>query len=247
MLGHFADGFFGERAGLSGYADEHSGLDVAHDIEETDFIFAGERPGRDVGFFARERLLIGADVWVAFDEQSIAIDGVEKAAGLRVAQAGIFHGREEQVGDADSRRAETEHDNFLLGERNAGDVDGGEHGGGGHGGGALDVVVESAEMIAIALEQARGVGASEIFPLQQDVRPAALHGGDEGVDEIVILLAAHALISPTDINRIAQAAFVVGADVEQHGEAMLGVNAAESRVERHFADGNAHPARALVA
>ena len=41
--------------------------------------------------------------------------------------------------------------------------------------------------------------------------------------------------------------FVVGAHIEQNGQAVLRRNAAERRVKRHLADGNAHAARALIA
>ncbi len=61
-------------------------------------------------------------------------------------------------------------------ERNAGGVDGGQQRGGGYGRGSLNVVVEGAEPVAIALQQAGRIGAGEVFPLQENVRPAAFDG-----------------------------------------------------------------------
>ena len=132
-------------------------------------------------------------------------------------------------------------------ERNAGCVHGGQQRRGGDGGGSLDVVVEGAEAVAIALEQPRGIDAGKVFPLEQDVRPAFFDGGNERLDKVVVLLPAHALVLPADIDGVVEQGLVVGADVEQDGQAMLRRNAGERGVEGHFADGNAHAARALIA
>ena len=79
------------------------------------------------------------------------------------------------------------------------------------------------------------------------LRPAALDRGHERLDKIVVLLAANPLVLPADINRFPEQSLIVGAHVEQHRQAMFRRNARQRRVERHFADGNAHAARALVA
>ena len=196
---------------------------------------------------ARSGCWLGANALAAFDKQAVAVEGVDAAARLRFAQAFFLHGGDQQIDDADARRSRAEHGDGLLAERDSGGVDGGEQSCRGDGRGALNVVVEGAEAVAIALEQARRIGAGEVLPLQKNVRPAALDGADEGLDEIVVLLAADALVLPADVDGIVEQRLVVGADVEQHGQAMLGGNAAERRVERHFADGNAHAARALIA
>ena len=52
---------------------------------------------------------------------------------------------------------------------------------------------------------------------------------------------------PADVNGIVEQRLVVGAHVQQDGQALFRGNAAERSVERHLADGNAHAARALVA
>ena len=65
-------------------------------------------------------------------------------------------------------------DDALIGERPAGRLHRREQRAGGDGGRALDVVVEGAEPVAVALEQAAGVGAGEVLPLEQDVRPARM-------------------------------------------------------------------------
>ena len=62
-----------------------------------------------------------------------------------------------------------------------------------------------------------------------------------------VLRAAHALISPANVERISQALLVVGADIEQNRQTPFGADAAEGGVEGHLANGNAHAAGALVA
>ena len=113
--------------------------------------------------------------------------------------------------------------------------------------GALDVVVEGAKPVAIALEQARGVALGEVLPLQQHMRPALVDRGDEFLDEIVVVGPAHALVAPADIERIVEIFGVVGADIEQHGQRGRRIDAAAGRIERELADGDAHAAGALVA
>ena len=69
----------------------------------------------------------------------------------------------------------------------------------------LDIVVEGAEAIAIALEQPRRVVLGEVLPLQQNVGPSLDDRVDEGLDEIIVFLARHPLVAPADIERIVEA------------------------------------------
>lgn len=144
MAGHLANDVFGEGAGLAGDSDEHGGFDVANDVEERDVAGVGELPSCNVGFLAHEGLLVGDDALDAFDEEAVAVDGVEAAASLLFGEASLFQGCEHQVGDADACGTEAEEEDGLILERNASGVDGGEQGCGGDGCGALDVVVEGA-------------------------------------------------------------------------------------------------------
>ena len=118
---------------------------------------------------------------------------------------------------------------------------------GGDRGGALDVVVEAAQRVAVAVEHARGVALGEIFPLQHDVRPALGQRGDEFVDEAVVFLAAHALVPPADVERIVEIFLVVGADIEQDRQRGRRIDAAAGGVQRQLADRDAHAAGALIA
>ena len=135
----------------------------------------------------------------------------------------------------------------MLLERPASSADRGQQRAGGDGGGSLNVVVEGAQPVTIALEQDGRIDAGEVLPLQKYVRPAALHGGHKLLDERIVLRPADALVLPANVNRIVEAFFVVCAHVEQNRQAMLWRDAAQCGVKGHLADGNAHAARALIA
>ena len=70
---------------------------------------------------------------------------------------------------------------------------------------------------------------------------------DEGLDEVVVVLAADALVPPADIERIGEAVGVVGADVEEDRQRRRRMQAGAGGVERELADRDAHAAGALVA
>ena len=206
-----------------------------------------QRPARQRVALLHERRLERLQARHAFDQQAVAIDQIEAAARLRLRQAGIDHGAKQQRADAGAGRAGAEHGDALLGERRAGDVDGAQQRADRDRGGALDVVVEGAQAVAIARQQPVGVADGEIFPVQQHMRPALAHRGDEGGDEVVVVVAAHALVLPADIVRIVQMLAVVGADVEDDRQRRRRMQAGAGGVERELADRDAHAAGALVA
>ena len=100
--------------------------------------------------------------------------------------------------------------------------------------------------MAVLVEQAEGVGVAEILPLQQRLGIGLLDGLDELLDEGVVFRAAHALLVESDIQRVFVQLGVVGADVQGDGQAVVGMQAGASRIERELADGNAHAERAQV-
>ena len=106
------------------------------------------------------------------DQQAVLIDHEEPLRRLAGVKPRLDHRGEQQARDAAAGRARAEDGDALLGQRHAGDRDRRQQRAGRDRGGALDVVVERAQPVAIALEQPRGVGLGEVLPLQQHVRPA---------------------------------------------------------------------------
>ncbi len=177
----------------------------------------------------------------------MAVDQEEAALRVGLAGAGVDHRPKQERGDAAAGRAGAQHGDALLRQRHARHVDGGEQGARGDGGGALDIVIEGAQPVAIAFEQAGGVGAGEILPVEQHVGPTFRHGRDEVLDERVVLLARHALVPPADIDRVIQPFPVVRSDVEQDRQRLVRMDAGARGVERQLADRDAHASRALIA
>jgi hypothetical protein len=87
----------------------------------------------------------------------------------------------------------------VISDGHAGDEPGRQQRRRGDGGSALNIVVKGAQLIAIPVQQAFRVGASKVFPLQQDVRPSTFHGGHKSIDERIVLGPANAPITPADI------------------------------------------------
>jgi hypothetical protein len=117
----------------------------------------------------------------------------------------------------------------------------------GHRSRALNVVIERAETVAIEFQQTRRIASRKVLPLQQDRGPALVYRGHKGLNKVVVLLPAHAIVLPANVDRVLQQLLVVRSRIEQDWQTMFRRNAAQRGVKRHLADGNAHTARALVA
>jgi len=77
--------------------------------------------------------------------------------------------------------------------------------------------------------------------------PAPFHGLNKLADKGVVFLPANSLVPPANIDWTFQPFFVVRADIQKHGKAMLRVYAAKGGIQGHLADGDAHAAGALIA
>jgi hypothetical protein len=87
----------------------------------------------------------------------------------------------------------------------------------------------------------------EIFRLRQNLWLSPFHGGDEGIDEGLILRPFDARMTPTEIERIVEPPLIFGSDIKCDRRRSLGRDAATAGIERELADGDARAARALVA
>ena len=114
-------------------------------------------------------------------------------------------------------------------------------------GGALDVVVEGADLVAIARQDRHGVEIGEVLPLDAAFRVELLHCCHELVDESQIVFAAHAVLAQALIERVVEQALIVGADVENDRQTVLRRHTGAGGIERELADRNAHAAGAEIA
>src|SRR5262249_51125536 len=113
-------------------------------------------------------------------------------------------------------------------------------------GGALDIVVEGADLVAIAREDGHRVEVGEILPLDAAFRVELLHGGDELVDESEIFFPADAVLAQALIERVVEQALIVRADIENNGQTVLRRHAGTGGIERELADRDTHPASAEI-
>jgi hypothetical protein len=133
---------FAEQAPLRRDPDQHRRLCILHHVEQGDFVGRGTLPMADGSARLHERLL-EVEALHALDQEPVAIDGVEARPRLFLLQTRLDHLAQEQRRDAAAGGARPYHDDALLGQGNARDIDGGEQRAGGDGGGALNIVVES--------------------------------------------------------------------------------------------------------
>ena len=113
--------------------------------------------------------------------------------------------------------------------------------------GPLDVVVERAVPVPVAVEDAQGVVLLEVLPLDHAARPALGDAGHERLDEGVVGGAAQAWLAMPEIQRVGEEERVVGAHVERDGQGQRRVDPRRRGVQRQLADRDRHPAGALIA
>src|SRR5262245_17713528 len=247
VAGHLLGDVLCERAGLSRRADERSRLQIFDHLGQRDVIAVGDLPIEYVFSGPRERPADLLDVTTARVNQASDINKPERMFRLLLRTTFANHCRDYLVGDARRSRPGAEHNYTLIAQAFAVYLDRRQQPGERDRARALNVVVETAQAILIAFEQSPRVVAREILPLQQRAGEGFDHGLDELLDEIVILLPAHSLVSPTDVERVLQQLLVARSDVEKDRQRLRRVNARAERVERQLAHWNAHSAHAQIA
>ena len=223
------------------------GWTLRDDVVERDVGGIGDRPfghprGR-LGIRRPARFLHGAPGV----NEATAVEEPDLRPRFRKVLSGADHGGDELFGDPGGGRAGAEDHHALLGKWRTGDVESGKHTRQSHRPGALNVVVEHTEPVAIPVQQRPRVRQREVLPLEQDVGESPYNGLDERLDELVVCLAAHALMSPSQVQRIVEKTLVVRSDVERHRQGVRGVDAGADRVQRELPHGDPHPAHTQIA
>ena len=78
-----------------------------------------------------------------------------------------------------------------------------------HGGGSLNIIVKTAQLVSIAVEQSRGILWAKSSNWSKDIRPALLNGMDKHVHKLRYCSVADARMSPAHIQRIFQMPWIV--------------------------------------
>ena len=126
--------------------------------------------GRDRRVVLRERLLEIGEIGARGHHQAVDVEQRIAVPRRRDVHALQRHRLADQLGDAGRRRPAAEKQEALVGELLPGDAQGGEDAGQRDAGGALDVVVEGADLVAIAREDRDGVDVGEVLPLDAAFR-----------------------------------------------------------------------------
>eukprot|EP00053_Salpingoeca_punica_P013599 m.122988 g.122988 ORF g.122988 m.122988 type:complete len:443 (-) comp16239_c1_seq1:1187-2515(-) len=180
-------------------------------------------------------------------DETILVHEIEVLQSLLTAQALALHRIQEDVAHAEARRARADTHDTRLRERPLCSARCGEEAGECHGAGALDVVVEAAEDVLVALEQHLCIGRLEVLKLDDGVREALADGNDNLVHNLDVLGACDARVTQAHVVLVLQQLLVVGANVNEGRHAATRVNAASRDVEADLADRNGHALHAEIA
>src|SRR5471030_2091639 len=115
------------------------------------------------------------------------------------------------------------------------------------GGGTLNIIVEAAQLVAIAFQQGHRVGLGKIFELQQHILPARFHRLNEQIHKVIVFTVGNTRVAPAHIQRIINTLGIVSADVQHNRQRVGSINSAAGGVEREFTNRDAHAADALIA
>jgi hypothetical protein len=134
--------------------------------------------------------------------------------------AAIFqHHRFHAPADPNARRAGAGIHDSLLGEFFVRDSHRGQDAGQRDRRRCLNVVSETRQSLAVAVEYLECDAPVEVFPLRQRSGKDFFHTFDERLDEIVVRLAAQPPRVPADVVRIAEQLRVVCSDIEADRQA----------------------------
>lgn len=101
-----------------------------------------------------------------FRNQAVAIDCVKVPARLLRREAFVLNKLCQQVGDAYTSSSEANNDDLLLLKRNAGNIDRRDQCCGSYSRSPLNVIVEGAELVSVAGQEATGIPTGKVLPLQ---------------------------------------------------------------------------------
>ena len=175
------------------------------------------------------------------------IDQHERPADGGLVHPVVEHRKPDEPGDADPRGAGPDQHDARVAQSHPEPAQAGQDPGHDDRRGPLDVVVERRHAIAVAVQDAQRVRLLEVLPLDDAARPDLGDALDEGLDQRVVLRPAQARRAKAEVERVGEQRRVVGPDVERDRQRERRMDAAGRRVQGELADGDGHPARALVA
>ena len=112
---------------------------------------------------------------------------------------------------------------------------------------ALDIIIEAAQLVAVALQKPGGIFLRKVFKLQEDVGPARLNRADKHIHKFSVLVVADARMTPAHVHRVVEVLLIIGADIQHNREGGGRMDPSAGGIQRQLANWNAHTADTLVA
>ncbi len=150
--------------------------------------------------------------------------------------AGLHDRVTDLVSDPHPCRAGTEHDHPVVGQRPARDPDTGQDRRERDRSGALHVVVERADLVAVAVQDAASVGLPEVLPMQQRLREHLLGSAHIPVDERVVLLPAQPGVLLAEIPRVREQSGPIGPHIQHDWDRPFRIHPGRCDVDADLAD-----------
>ena len=194
----------------------------------------------------KRQLVSGKRISTARAHHPLGVNQSNALQGLFTRQAFFSHGIGNQMRNTGGSRSRPQEKHALLRELFALNAHGRVQPRNRHRGRALNVIIKAWDLVLPTLEQFESVRILEILKLDHHIWPTFTRGFNEFLDQSVIVVAVNALLLQTEVQRITQVAFVVGANVKRHGKNMLRIDAGAGSVKRELADRNTHAVDAQV-
>lgn len=225
-----ADNGLGENTEGGSETDQGAGLDVGDDLLES-----AELVAVVVGT-GKVLLVLGELVATVLGDETLGVDQPELVLGGLLAETTLGVVLDKLLGNTDTGRASSHEDQALLLKRDTRELDGVDVTGQDDGTSSLDVVVEAAVLVAVAVEVVEGLLGLKVLELDGHVGVDLGNSLHELVHEGLLLGNGDTLRADAKVEGVLQVVLVVGSGVEDNGEGVLGVDAGGTGVEGELSD-----------
>src|SRR6516164_5560012 len=179
---------------------------------------------------------MAGEIGPAVDDEALRIKKPGPGTGLGLVASLACQRGDDEISNADACFASTEEQDTLVAQEPSRDPQRCAQTGEGDRGRALDIVVKTADAIAVFFQEPKCVAVREVLQLDQRPRKNLLHCSNKLLDQLVIGRTSQAAVTESDIKCVSQQGFVVGADIYRHRKADSRVYSAARGVEGKFTD-----------
>jgi hypothetical protein len=94
----------------------------------------------------------------------------------------------------------------------------------------LNVIIETQVVVPILVQQGLGNRGIKVFKLHQDVGPSVSNCLHEFIDHVIIFRSTGATLLLAQIKFVLQQFFIVGTNIQDHGQDAMGSNATSGTI-----------------